>query len=553
MSITDVCTNDPIPCLPPISPANPHESDWPNEQNVDLDASTLTCHIAFWKPLAATDDFSKRLDAINNRLKSIHETYGLPFTQRLDSHNLVSVVSIPPWRHSIDVTLRFILHRELVSLTVYIHAGRAAQSSSEDGTVNQIIESLAQLHGMVEGNCSCTESNNIHRLLYEDVWRMFFNDNKTIPNPFKWSKFDIEIDDPKIIADYRGLILVHSSGTDANSTISALHPFLCCGTLKSLERFTVSTLINSNVLHISTLSKPENAAPFYMVCSNSISQISPKELGKVIEIGHTLIVLRFAALLQRSRFGQAAHFLHQIACEIESIRQSFGQKVPVEQIQKRIHNLTVGLLADCDKLFAGGTEYRLKRSKNYKGVFDREIKKLRISRLAPYKPYDEGTTEILSATLSSAGRLLSAYNNNIRKYTELQDMTLSEVTAASSEVTARENEEIADLQRFAEWALFILLGPYYGGMIITHILGVDEGEHLARRVIFAGCEVAGVVAGVVRSITKWAGRDEERYKKKKKAVLDTVTSAIKKCSQPGPAGLIIVAVAFGFWLYVFFH
>jgi hypothetical protein len=306
-------------------------------------------------------------------------------------------------------------------------------------------------------------------------------------------------------------------------------------------------MMNSKVIHVSALSKPENTAPFYMVCSNSISQISPRELGKVIEIGHTLIVLRFAAVLQRSRFGQAAHFLHQIACEIESIRQSFGQNVPVEQIQRRIHNLTVGLFAG-DKLFAGGTVYRLNRAKHYKGAFDREIKKLIISRLPPYKSYDDGTTEVLSSSLSSAGRLLSAYNNNVRKYTELQDMTLSEVTAASSEVTARENEEIADLQRFAEWALFILLGPYYGGMI-----GVDEGVHLARRVIFAGCEVVGVVAGVVRSITKWAGRDEERYKKKKKAVLDAIKSAIKKCSQPGPAGLITVAVAFGFWLYVFFH
>jgi hypothetical protein len=183
MSITDVCTNDPTPCLPPISPTNPHESDWPNEQNVDLDVSTLTCHIAFWKPLAATDDLSNRLDAINNRLKSIHEAYSLPFTQRLDSHNLVSVVHIPPWRHSIDVTLRFILHSELVSLTVYIHAGRAAPSSSEDSIISQVIDSLAKLHAMIGGDCSCEEFNNIHKLLYEDVWRTFFNDNTTIQNP----------------------------------------------------------------------------------------------------------------------------------------------------------------------------------------------------------------------------------------------------------------------------------------------------------------------------------------------------------------------------------
>jgi hypothetical protein len=99
-----------------------HSNRWPSEPpHVDVEASALICHIAFWKPFAPqTDDRPRRLTVINNLLDSIHQQYGHTLTQRLDAPGHASVVSIPPW-HSMHVTLRFELHNEIVSLAIYIH------------------------------------------------------------------------------------------------------------------------------------------------------------------------------------------------------------------------------------------------------------------------------------------------------------------------------------------------------------------------------------------------------------------------------------------------
>jgi hypothetical protein len=113
-----------------------------------LRVPTVACHVAFWKPIATPKIQSERLDAINKLLNSIYENYGVEFKQGFDETNQLVVLKIE-W-HSIQVTLRFVLHEEVVSYAIYIHADSAPHST--DDIVAQLKKHLA-----VITTASCAE------------------------------------------------------------------------------------------------------------------------------------------------------------------------------------------------------------------------------------------------------------------------------------------------------------------------------------------------------------------------------------------------------------
>ena len=157
-----------------MSTALHRSNSWPSEPpHVDLEGSALTRHTAFWKPLATTDDRSRRLDVINKLLDLIHQEYGQRYTQRLDAPGHVSVVHFT-W-HSMDVTVRFELHNEIVSLAIYIHA---KGTNHTDDVANNIIDSFANLRSIIDGSKSRRSLYDVHSFLYNDVWNQFFADKK---------------------------------------------------------------------------------------------------------------------------------------------------------------------------------------------------------------------------------------------------------------------------------------------------------------------------------------------------------------------------------------
>ena len=125
-------------------------SEWPRPRtHVDLGASALTCHIGFFLPLAASDELSERLQLINGILKSIYDAYGksTQHIEYLSERNPVSVFTIE-WR-SIQVTLRFVLHAELVSLIIYIHVCPRSPHIDNYNIISTVIDYFSTITTMI--------------------------------------------------------------------------------------------------------------------------------------------------------------------------------------------------------------------------------------------------------------------------------------------------------------------------------------------------------------------------------------------------------------------
>ncbi len=507
-----------------------HTTRWPSEPpHVDVDAPTLICHIAFWKPFAPqTDDRPRRLTVINNLLDSIHQQYGHTLAQRLDAPGHASVVSIPPW-HSMEVTLRFELHKEIVSLAIYIRAKRT-NDTDNDPVAKNIIDSLANLNAIIDGAHPSMLLADMYSCLYDDAWIKFFNDNNKL-DPYKKFNFNHDIDDAELISDVRGLILVSSFCSDCDRTITALHPFLCCSTITSLDNYTICQMMDKKVLHFSALAKPDKTNPHYMVCANSGS-INSMDLGNLVETGNRLIVSRLAAIRAARDFPVLSDVIRKIAVECSCIRRSFSDNVPIEQIHERMRKLSAGLFVQLENLCVGDPNYRLHMVEKHKNDFDSNCTELAISSVMTYKQYDKYTTGVLLPNVKWARKLLHKYNQCIEQYADLQSMATEVATSVSAGVTAKKNTTIEKLQETAELFLFIALVPYYLGNAITETAeAVCDAFHLSKPPIFDAAAWAFVWAGglwlALESVAKWDS--EERYVKSARATVATLKGAPPDC------------------------
>jgi hypothetical protein len=306
-----------------------------------------------------------------------------------------------------DVTVRFELHNEIVSLAIYIHA---KGTNHTDDIANNIIDSFANLRSIIDGAKSRRSLYDVHSFLYDDVWSQFFADkqNKRL-NPNEHFSFDPEIDDAELIADVRGLILVSESFIDSSHAVSALQPFLCCNKIPSLDNYTISTMMNEKAMHVSTIARPDKTNPYFMVCANS-SSINSRDLGKLVETGHRLIISRLAAIRSARNFTDVSNVIRKIAAECSCIRRSFSENVPIEQIKQRMTD-TSTMFSLLEKLCVGDPNNRLRMVEKHKTEFDSNRRELQIASIGTYKQFDKYTAGVLLLKVRWAHKLLHKYNS----------------------------------------------------------------------------------------------------------------------------------------------
>lgn len=409
-----------------------------------------------------SDALSERLDAINGILSSIHHEYGKSTYRiiELGERNNVSLVKLS-W-HSIPVTLRFVLHTELVSLTIYIHLDRAPRSPDQNAFVSKLTRCIADITTMIDGD-SCEHLQRRHKFLYDTIWKMFFREHKRIPPPSGSWAFPLQLENPIILANFRGLIIRLPSATGLNSDniVSSLRPFLCCKRNVKLDHLAISEMKGGKALHCSNLDKPSDDQHHYlMLFSNSLNA---KEVGKLIATGNLIAVLRFAAVIPRNKLSEAAHKLYQIKTEIDIILNSLGQTVTAEDRRKRLNDIRSTLFVQLNDLFDGDMRHRLLQSVVYNELLYNLLPRLGTSRLEPYNTHDEVVKNVLSPTLARIKRLLGNYDNVITEY-------YSVLQIVSAEETAEKNAEIKEMQEYAEFALIGFLLPYYIIGIMSHFI-----------------------------------------------------------------------------------
>lgn len=403
----------------PIPLVEPDQNEWLSEHaHVDLDASALTYHLGFFKALAASDELQKRLNAINDILKSIHEAHGIrdahgglrqPFKElRLSPTNPISVIAME-W-YSMPVRLRFALHTEVVSLAIYIEVPTTTLSDSQDRVVSNIKEYFPDLTTVVHA-CSVSEMKKRFTFLYDTIWRLFFIQHKEIPSDNSW-KFSNELKGTRVLGKFRGIIirtLKLPLFYQYHDIVKTLEPFLCCKPNVALDDLVICEMKKGRALYFSRLAKipgpPPRTPPHYLLVSKSLSA---RELAGVVATGHLLGILRFAMILPKDNLEVAAHKLRGIENEInKTFELSLRRDVQIETIQKNVNDIRSIMFADLNKLFPVGVRNRLRQSILYKRRFDDLLPRLEISRHGNYKTYGDATNNALLPTLDRIEELLS--------------------------------------------------------------------------------------------------------------------------------------------------
>ncbi len=333
----------------------------------------MSCHVAFWKPLAERETLAARRDSINRLLKSV-----VGFTHGLDRNRPFDLLETE-WE-TIPVTFRVRLHEELISSLIYIHIDRAHNSANEIvSKLSEYFDAFADV--AARGMCTCADwPSTCHKFLFEEVWARFFSGSKErIPPPSpQWPHYPSELANPNIIANFRGLIIAQkrdlAAGIDNERIARSLGPFLCCTGKQRTEDLSVSTLKRGRAFHASTLGQSSSGAydeetHRYVVCSHTLDQ---EELGELINTGHELGILRLLAIRPLPDLEKAQELLCQIEREIDRTLET----PPSERGSAEIRESIGSKFRALNDMFGGDLRSRIIRSAMYRQIINDLINSL---------------------------------------------------------------------------------------------------------------------------------------------------------------------------------
>jgi hypothetical protein len=338
------------------------------------------------------------------------------------------------------------------------------------------------------GTCDYLPMHN--KFIYETLWNLFFRENELVPSPSPSWPFPPELENPVILANFRGLIIGTEASTNNSGAswvdfsndgiVNRLKPFLCCKSNINIDDFSICTMKGGLAFHASTLGRlresGEKDAHRYVVCAKSLDK---SQLGELIDTGHWIGTLRLAAIMLGPRLGEAKRHLRQIEYEIGATYRRLNDPDGLtRELQDRIGEILSRSIQRLNDAFDGDLRERLRHSRGYKKQCDSLMSSLQISRIEGYKPFDQTTSDMLLPTSLSVEQLLKDYDRVMDEYRILRYI-------ASVESTAKKNTVIEELQVTAELFLFVALVPYYLGNWIsetTHaffdgIFGIDDHKH----------------------------------------------------------------------------
>jgi uncharacterized membrane-anchored protein len=154
----------------------------------------------------------------------------------------------------------------------------------------------------------------------------------------------------------------------------------------------------------------------------------------------------------------------------------------LDSIQIRMSDLSQGKGIEVAKhLGEASLEYRLIRSRYYRGQFFRSMKTLRIKRLEGYQPYDEFVERRLQSAFGFIEGIEARLQNVRTEWHALDELYLTTaVTILTSEIdrqqtrVAQTEEDIKGIQIWGELFLTVFFIPYYFLSVLFHILDCDH-------------------------------------------------------------------------------
>lgn len=265
--------------------------------------------------------------------------------------------------------------------------------------------------------------------------------------------------------------------------------------------FTASMMGDGRALYLSALGaqpvKREPGEDRIPLCYGLYThELGGWAIGRLIEQINQQGTLRLASLIELPALQLAAAFLREAESEV---RKAYGSGLEGGKEDSQLHgrrredrddrysDRRIGELKGCltraqlalsqaETEVEGGVERRIERSNYYIRRFRQGLPALVIKPFGDMQPYDVFVDRRLGPTFGYIDMLGSRYGRVRRDLRTLYQRVLAEETKDVATAIRDRNTETERIHKFAEFALLSFIGPYYVGMIVTHI-GFPEAEH----------------------------------------------------------------------------
>jgi hypothetical protein len=279
--------------------------------------------------------------------------------------------------------------------------------------------------------------------------------------------------------------------------LRCLWPFLMTPPAEAVNprqhEFTVSRLLGGRALLATTLAldlqESARSALHYLIYTNGTS---PWETGRMLNtLAHTG-TFRLAALLNMGKMRRLVPRLAVCEARVRTALDALTKKFddnpepqPDDKYEQRISAVKrrADILARClpeigkslnaiteefsqeDKLHqADNFERRIALSRLYANRFRQLVERLRIGRLEGFVPYDEFVERKLGGAYALIDLISTRFERIKADITALRQIETSQRSRISE-------ENVGNIQRWADWALFLVLVPYYAGEVIIEKMG----------------------------------------------------------------------------------
>ena len=460
-----------------------------------------------------------------------------------DGHEQVRTMRAP-W-HGAWVTFRVEVHAEIVTLTVYIDMSsfKVPSDRERDGTTGlndlcRLSEGLSDLNDLLRKNEQSSKK-------YAEVFqKLYYTPRRTILKHLLGMKTEDVQKFGRAFADFRGLVLTSPverpgdadaqpffllqgppRGDDSTRIVAPalkpeqwqiklrrLWPFLKTPPAENVDpkkhEFSISRMLGGRAMLATTLSlQPrefERKPLFYFI---NTTGTSPWETGRLIALLSRLGTFRLAALLNMEKVHQVASRLNvsetlvrEALDRISTVLGSDGLEALSPEEQLRLAKKRADILAqylpqigeslksitdpfsrqnvpnEGIALAPDNFERRLALSRVYARKFRQNVGRLRIGRMEGYLPYDEFVEHRLGATYAMVD-LISTRFRQVR--TDMNTLRQIEIAQQGRIAEAQTTQ----LQKTAEWILFLIFIPYYfGEVLLEKVLRSEKHAWLERRV-----------------------------------------------------------------------
>jgi hypothetical protein len=486
----------------------------------NLRVPALTWHLAFWIPASVNSDESRRefkrtLDSFvlalcrtltgDNDVKGIEcypcindaivlfETIASKSTFQFNPDAVLSqrqsdirdsdypVVSLRFRWHGLTFTMRVELHTEYFSFTIFAELG-----TLEAPAFLELSTQFTSLKNLLAGGDVSNAGAALSTYFYEDFWQRLFLKMFSRKRLTAYRHNSIFAN---IFADFRGIVLSNESTTFKFSDREDGHASWGheaekkCRTLVtdiSQYEYTTSYMLGKRALYMTALGPQRPAVPdderiplTYLLyvhqpadCS-AMTPINKWQLGRLVDRIHLLGTVRLAALKNFSALRNAGITLSKLDRLTRIARDAVTEQTSdaiqcIDDAHDHFNKITDTFSKETktETEAETGLLYRIEQSRYYVEQFDTNVKTLRLSRIEGCQRYDVFVRRRLGATFDFIDRLGRRYERAINSLSMLDQNYLA----------LRANKT----GRYADFALWAALVPYYLIGLIAHVPLVDE-------------------------------------------------------------------------------